>query len=186
MTMWGSNLLLGIRRAPPTARWLPSSSSSLYQLVSSCLSHHFSFSLVCLAWQARHLVTLSSLWTLDAAAASHGRRGTWLLSVEALAAGRRGSVAWQARPLVSVCRGCGCWTARRMCSRLVWQGWAGRPCGCWDVPAVTMLANRRWRGWLASGVKLFRPRWKRSFIAVIGRPQSKTSSWCTAFWMTRT
>ena len=34
--------------------------------------------------------SLSSLWTLDAAAASHGRRGTWLLSVEALAAGRRG------------------------------------------------------------------------------------------------
>ena len=186
MTMWGSNLLLGIRRAPPTARWLPSSSSSL----STCLFLSLSplLFLTCLSRVAGAALgySLSSLWTLDAAAASHGRRGTWLLSVEALAAGRRGSVAWQARPLVSVCRGCGCWTARRMCSRLVWQGWAGRPCGCWDVPAVTMLANRRWRGWLASGVKLFRPRWKRSFIAVIGRPQSKTSSWCTAFWMTRT
>jgi len=32
--------------------------SSCLQLVPSCLSHHFSFSLVCLAWQARHLVTL--------------------------------------------------------------------------------------------------------------------------------
>ena len=70
-----------------TQKPLPHSGVPSSDAVSCHLGHRWRRG--CFAWQARHLVTLCSLWspwppslvTVDAAAALRGRRGTWWLSV---------------------------------------------------------------------------------------------------------